>query len=115
MRTQIVKSYQYGQKAIRVCTFLILLFVIVFGGCSGGHVGIGVSSYNHSNKWHYKFHYLDGGVQGRLTAKNDEAQLIRSSSIEDGTVDFQLYNSKNSLLVSFSANNTTDTIKGIVL
>jgi len=68
---------------------------------------------NFSNQWRCKFRYLNGGIQGGFTAKNDNTRLIHSSNIENGTVVFQLYNSKGNLLSSFSANNTTDTIKGV--
>jgi hypothetical protein len=69
--------------------------------------------YNISNQWVYKFYYLDGKVTGYFKARKDDAQLIYSSYVEKGMIDFQLFNSKGNLLVSFSGNNTTDTIKGI--
>jgi len=69
--------------------------------------------YNMSNKWVYKFRYLNGKVIGYFKAKGDEARLIYSSNIEKGTIDFQLFNSKGNLLVTFSANNSSETIKGI--
>ena len=78
-----------------------------------GHVGTGLSRRNISNQWRCKFSYLDGGVQGRFTAKRDSAQLIYSSNLENGKIVFYLYNNKNTLLATFPANDTTDTIKGI--
>ena len=68
--------------------------------------------YNISNKWHYNFRYLDREVQGRFTAKSDDTQLVYSSYLKEGTIIFQLYNSKDSLLVTIPANNMIDTIIG---
>lgn len=69
-------------------------------------------SYNIANRWFYKFNYLNGEAQGKLTAKKDDARLILSSNLEEGTIIFNLYDSRDSLLVAFPANNTkTDTIK----
>jgi len=83
---------------------------VIHSGCT---TRIGAESRNFSNEWFYKFYYLNGEVAGFFTAKNDEAQLIYSSNLESGTIDFQLYDSKGSLLVTFSAKNTTETIKGV--
>ena len=94
----------------------ILFFLGMFSGCDSkqtGHFGIKFSSNNLSNQWDCKFYYLDGGIKGNFTAKKDDAQLVYSSAIENGTVDFQLYNSKDSLLVIIPTNNNADTISGI--
>ncbi len=74
---------------------------------------IGVNTHNISNKWHYKFHSLDGRVQGRFTAKNDSAKLIYSSNIENGSIVFQLYDHADSLIATFPASSTIDTLIGI--
>jgi hypothetical protein len=66
-----------------------------------------------SNQWVYKFHYLNGNVQGFFKAEKDDAQLIYSSNLENGSVDFQLYDSKGCLLLAFPANNNTNTIKDV--
>ena len=97
-------------------TVFLLFFICLYSGsCTNGsgRVGIGISSKNISNQWVYNFRYLDGRVNGIFTAKNDNARLIHSSNLENGTIVFQLYNSKNNLLMTFPANNTTDTITGI--
>jgi len=126
-RPNIPGRFSYGKISIwprtvigwLLTVFLILLIIfssrLFFGTDSKlqGHVGTGLSSSNISNKWHCKFSYLDGGVQGRFTAKRDSAQLIHSSNLENGTIVFYLYNNKNTLLITFPVNNTTDTIKGI--
>jgi hypothetical protein len=67
---------------------------------------------NKSNQWNCKFDYLNGGIQGRFTA-NEDARLIYTGNLEKGSIDFQLFNSKDSLLFTFPANNMTDTVKGI--
>ncbi|MGV8096407.1 MAG: hypothetical protein AB2L24_31510 [Mangrovibacterium sp.] len=76
-------------------------------------IRVGVKTYNISNKWHYKFHYLDGKVQGRFTAKNDNAKLIYSSNVENGSIIFQLYDRADSLIITFPASNTIDTLMNI--
>ena len=105
------RPYQYP------LTVLLLIFVwLNLGSCpssSGWSTGIGISSDNFSNQWVYKFRYLNGEVQGKFTAESDNAQLIYSSNLEKGTIDFQLYNSKDSLLLTIPANNTTNAIKGV--
>jgi hypothetical protein len=112
VKIQPSKPYQYALMV------LLLLFVwLNLGSCSSssGSLGTGISSDNFSNQWNYKFHYLAGEVQGEFTAQSDSAQLIYSSNLEKGTIDFQLYNSKDSLLRTFSAKDTTDVIKGIFI
>lgn len=74
---------------------------------------VGAETYNISNKWHYKFHYLDGKVQGRFTAENDNVKLIYSGNIESGSIVFQLYNHEDSLIATFPASSTSDTLMGI--
>ena len=73
---------------------------------------VGASSYNISNKWHYKFNYLDGKVNGRFTAKNENAKLIYSGNIEEGTIVFILYNRADSIINTFPVSNITDTLVG---
>jgi len=112
VKIQLSRPYQY------TLTVILLIFVwLNLGSCSSGSgsTGIGISSDNFSNHWVYKFRYLNGGVQGEFTAQSDSAQLIYSSNIEKGTIDFQLYNSKDSLLHTFSVKNTTDALKGIFI
>lgn len=74
---------------------------------------IGTTTYNISNCWIYKFHYLNGGVQGQFSAETDNAKLIYSSNIERGTITFQLYNNADSLIATFPASNVVDTLMGI--
>ncbi|MDR2147050.1 MAG: hypothetical protein LBE91_11380 [Tannerella sp.] len=126
-RPNIPGRFSYGKVSIwprtvigwLLTVFLILLIFFssrLFSGTDSkrrGHVGTGLSRTNFSNQWRCKFRYLDGGIQGGFTAKSDSAQLIHSSNLENGTIVFYLYNSKNSHLATFLANNTTDTIKGI--
>jgi len=99
--------------------FLILLIIfssrLIFGTDTKwqGRTARNYSNRNISNQWSCRFSYLNGGIQGRFTAKSDSAHLIHSSNLENGTIVFYLYNNKNTLLATFPANNTTDTIKGI--
>jgi len=122
-RPNIPGRFSYGKISIWHRTVIgwvlsiLLIIAIIFSsklipGCDSKRA-IGLSRYNISNQWRCKFHYMNGVIQGNFTAKNENAQLIHSSNIENGTVVFQLYNSKGNLLSSFSANNTTDTIKGV--
>jgi len=98
------------------CLFIIILFFIgLFSRCDSKqkrHFGISFSSYNISNQWNCNFYYLNGEVQGRFTATED-AHLIYSSNFEKGSIVFQLFNSKDSLLVTLPAYITTDTIRGV--
>lgn len=73
----------------------------------------GSLSYNFSNKWNYKFRYLDGVVVGRFKAKNDTTRLIYSSKLEEGEIVFRLYNQADSLLLCFNTDSSSDTITGI--
>jgi len=118
MRTEKISYVKF--KLLKPCTYtsivLLLLFVWLYSGScskSSGSVGIGVYSEKLPNKWVHKFHYLNGEVEGEFTAKSDSAQLIYSSNLESGTIDYQLYNSKDSLLLTIPANNTTNAIKGV--
>jgi len=101
-----------------ILLFFIVLFSIIplfllFLKTPGCTKRYGVRSYNISNQWVYKFRYLDGNVLGFFKAEKDDVRLIHSSNLENGTISFQLFNSKDNLLVTFSANNTTDTIKDV--
>ncbi len=113
------KKYQLPRKLnaiFIVILLLLLLFWYLFSERdikSLGYEGLKLVRYNYSNQWHCRFHYLNGGVQGKFTAKKNNAQLIYSSNIKSGKIIFQLYNSEDNLLFTFSANNTMDTIKGI--
>ena len=122
-RPNIPGRFSYGKISIWprtiigwVLTILLVIAIVysskIIPGCSS-KLAEGLSRYNISNQWRCNFRYLSGGIQGNFTAKNDNAQLIHSSNIESGTVVFQLYNGKGNLLSSFSATNTTDTIKDI--
>ena len=123
-RPNIPGRFSYGKISIWPRTFIgwvlsiLLLIAIIFSsrlipGCDSKRTAIGLSRYNISNQWRCEFRYLSGGIQGGFTAKSDNAQLIHSSNIENGTVVFQLYNGKGNILSSFSAKNTTDTINGV--
>lgn len=74
---------------------------------------LGVYTYNTSNRWHYKFHYLDGSVQGWFTAKNDNAKLIYSSNIENGTIVYKLYDRSHNHIFTFPVGNTIDSLMGV--
>ena len=91
----------------------ICYFFAGFMNFNSRSIQIETSSSNIRNEWHYKFHYLQGKVDGNFIAKKDDSNLIYSSDIEKGTINFELYNEKDSLLTSFQANNKTDTIKNL--
>jgi len=74
---------------------------------------LGANTYNTSNRWHYKFHYLDGSVQGSFIAKNDHAKLIYSSNIEEGTIVYQLYEGSDSHFVTLPVSNSIDSLTGV--
>ena len=74
---------------------------------------LGATSYNSSNRWHYKFHYMDGSVQGSFTAKSDHAKLIYSSNIEEGSIVFQLYEGSDSHFVTLPVSNSIDSLSGV--
>jgi len=126
-RPNIPGRFSYGKISIwprtvigwALTIFFILLIIIssrLFFGTDAkwqGRTARNYSNTNISNQWHCRFSYLNGGIQGRFTAKSDSAHLIHSSNLENGTIVFYLYNNKNTLLATFPANNTTDTIKGI--
>jgi len=73
----------------------------------------GAVSTNLANRWHYKFGYLDGGVQGSFTAKSDAARLVYSGNIEEGTILYRVYDSSNNLLFTFPEQNALDTLSGV--
>ncbi len=75
--------------------------------------GQGATSLNFSNRWQYKFHYLDGCVTGAFTAKNDHSKIIYSSNIEEGTIVYNLYDRSNNLIYTFPVDNTIDSLKGV--
>jgi hypothetical protein len=77
------------------------------------NTGLGVTSRNFSNRWQYKFHYLDGTVQGWFTAENDHAKLIYSSNIEKGTIVYRLFGRSDSLIFTLPVSNTADTLMGV--
>jgi len=112
MKMCLFKSKTSKVFNLRMILITVLLMLLIHSSCTYT-TQIGAESRNFSNEWFYKFYYLNGSVVGFFTAKNDEAQLIYSSKLESGTIDFQLYDSKGSLLVTFSANNTIKTIKGV--
>lgn len=93
----------------------VVILVIFFAVQSrkSASVKVGWSSSNYSNKWSSKFHYLDGDVVGSFRAKTDTTRLIYSSKLGEGKIEFQLYNSADSLLRSFSSESSSDTIIGI--
>ena len=103
-----------------VLTILLILLIIfslrLFFGINENWQGRTAGNYsntNFSNQWSCRFSYLNGEIQGSFTAKSDSALLIHSSNLKNGTIVFYLYTNKNTLLATFPANNTTDTIKGI--
>ena len=74
---------------------------------------LGATSYNLLNKWHYKFHYLDGSVQGSFFAKNDHAKLLYSSNIEEGTIIFHLYEGSDTHFITLQVSNSIDSLTGV--
>ena len=73
----------------------------------------GAVSSNLSNRWHYKFSYMDGGVKGSFTAKSDAARLVYSGNIEEGTILYQVYDPSDNLIFTFPEQNALDTLAGV--
>jgi hypothetical protein len=71
---------------------------------------VGAITSNYANRWKYSFSYLDGSVQGRFTANSDHARLIYNSNIEEGTIEFRVYDNSNTLVYTFPIGLTTDTL-----
>lgn len=104
----------------------LILLLVVFAGIFVDHcrhpekkfkfthftTGIGKKSTNTSNQWHCSFTYLDGSVQGWVTARSDQSRLILSSNLEEGKVVYQLYDHAGSLHYSFPVGQPTDTLAG---
>jgi hypothetical protein len=94
--------------------FVIILLVLILSGSRlpGKYftIKIGATSHNFSNKWHYKFYYLDGTVIGRFSAINDTAKLIYSGNIESGKIVFHLFGA-DGLVCIIPVRNTSDTLK----
>lgn len=93
------------------CIVIIALFYFL-GGFSifSSNISIGRVSVNNDDKWHCEFYYLQGRREGKLLAKEDKAKLICLTKIDRGNVDFEIYNSKDSCIHSFSSEAITDTI-----
>lgn len=68
---------------------------------------------NIANRWHYKFQYLHGSVQGTFIANNDHTKLIYSSNIEEGTVVYHLYEGSDTHFVTLPIDNSVDSLTGI--
>jgi hypothetical protein len=100
---------------LNIAFLLILFIIILFSSRLPGKyftLKIGASSYNYSNKWHYRFHYLNGTVIGRFSATNDTAKLIYSGNIESGKMVFRLYDRAEGFFCTIPVSNTSDTLKG---
>jgi hypothetical protein len=106
-------------------TLIIAVIIIILGGafilfihrllgCQTKSVviGIGYRSFFFNNKWTYKYHYFTGKVSARFVAKSDNLQMIYRSNLQEGNVEFELYDNAGNLLVTFSGNNTADTLTG---
>ncbi len=74
---------------------------------------MGASSTNLANRWHYKFGYMNGGVQGSFTARSDAARLVYSGNIEEGTILFQVYGPSDTQIFTFPEQNALDTLAGV--
>jgi len=73
----------------------------------------GASSANLANRWHYKFGFMNGGVQGSFTARSDAARLVYSGNIEEGSILFQLYGPSDTLIFTFPEQTGLDTLAGV--
>lgn len=114
-------NYKLKNKPLGLAIFLVLLIIFLVGPYLPEKYSkylkfrtrFGATTHNVSNRWYYKFDYLDGKIKGHFTAKYDDAILIRSSNLEKGIIEFQLYDSSNNLISTFSATNNTDTLRGV--
>jgi hypothetical protein len=71
-----------------------------------------MSSRNINNRWTYKYSSLTGSVSGGFVAKSDNSQMIYRSNLQEGNVEFELYDNAGNILATFSGNNTADTLDG---
>lgn len=93
--------------------FVVSLGFMFFGCFQNPKTGIGLSSRNLGNEWIYKFHYLNGGVSGSFTAKKEDSQLVYETNLQEGEVEFQLYDGANNLIATFDGRNVRDTLDGL--
>jgi hypothetical protein len=89
----------------------LLFFILRFSGADS-YSGTGLSSRNINNRWTYKYSSLTGSVSGGFVAGDDNSQMIYRSNLREGNVEFELYDNAGNLLVTFSGNNTADTLAG---
>jgi hypothetical protein len=73
---------------------------------------IGATSINSLHEWHSSFTYLDGSVQGWITARSGQTKLILSSYMEEGKIVYKLYDHTGTLQYSFPVGQPTDTLTG---
>jgi hypothetical protein len=97
---------------IIILGLILLFFILRFSGCDY-RVGSNLSSRNINNRWTYKYRSLTGSVSARFVAKSDNSQMIFRSNLQKGNIEFELYDNSGNLLVTFSGNNTADTLAGI--
>ncbi|MDR2036324.1 MAG: hypothetical protein LBQ60_00215 [Bacteroidales bacterium] len=106
---------KYPLLDLIICLIIIVLLHIWIGRETTNSTKVKNGfSYNIGNKWHYEFSYLEGKVNGSFAAKNSDTRLIYSSLLEKGNIRFELYDAKNTLITSFQAKNTSDTIKNLI-
>ena len=73
---------------------------------------IGATSFNSLHEWQCSFAYLDGSVQGWITAGKGQTRLILSSNMEEGKISYKLYDHTGTLQYSFPVGQPTDTLTG---
>jgi len=90
-----------------IASVIFTVTLSLFFGCQSedfklpGRRGTMLISYNIPNRWSYKFHTLNGRVNGYIKARNDNAQLIHSSEFESGTIVFK-YIIKTTIFLLFT-------------
>ena len=120
MINKVAKMSRFSNIALIIClvNFLIGLFMLgwLFKNRSySSRTAIDAHASNKNNTWNYKFFYLNGEVYGYFFITRTNSQLIYSSQLEQGDIVFELYDSHNNLITTFRSNNSTDTIKNILI
>lgn len=97
------------------CIVIIVLFYFL-GGFSifSSNISIGRVSVNNDDKWNCEFYYLQGILKGKFIVKDNNAKLICLTKLDRGNIDFEIYNSKDSCIHSFSSLIIADTIPGLL-
>ncbi len=108
-----IESINTPKNAVIIITLglTLLFFILRFSGCDS-RAGIGLTSSNVNNRWTYKYNFLTGSVSAGFVAGNDNSQIIYRSNLQEGNIEFELYDNSGNLLTTFSGNNTADTLDG---